>query len=42
MKHDKVVFHMRKSSDELKDVVNRITRAIEDGSHFDRKLLLEN
>jgi PAS domain S-box-containing protein len=37
-----VVFHMKKSSKELHEVVKKITKAIEDGSHFDRKLLSEN
>lgn len=37
-----VLFHMKKSTLELHDVVAKITRAIEDGGHFDRKLLTEN
>jgi signal transduction histidine kinase len=37
-----VLHHMKKSSEELHDVVNKITKAIEEGSHFDRKLLLDN
>lgn len=37
-----VVYHMKKSSEELHDVVNKITKAIEEGSHFDRKLLSDN
>jgi len=34
-----LVFHMKKSSDELQKVVNKISKAIEKGSHFDRKLI---
>jgi len=37
-----VVFHMKKSTDELHEVVKRITKAIEKGSHFDRSLLHGN
>lgn len=37
-----LLFHMKKSTFELHDVVNKITKAIEDGSHFDRKLLSDN
>lgn len=38
----KIVLHMKKSSEELHSVVNKITQAIEDGSHFDRDLLSRN
>lgn len=39
---DQLLFHMKKSTFELHDVVKKITKAIEDGSHFDRKLLSDN
>jgi len=34
-----ILFHLKKSSKELKDVVNKITMAIEKGTHFDRNLI---
>ncbi len=37
-----VLFHMKKSTIELHEVVAKITKAIEDGSHFDRNLLTNN
>jgi hypothetical protein len=37
-----VILHMKKSTDELHEVVKRITKAIEKGSHFDRSLLHGN
>ena len=40
--HELILMHMKKSSDELHEVVKKITEAIEDGSHFDRELLLQN
>ena len=33
---DKIVMHIIKSTEELRSVVNKINRAIEQGSHFDR------
>ena len=33
------VLHMKKSSEELQQVVNKITSAIEKGAHFDRTLI---
>jgi len=39
---DNIVMHMKKSSEELRTVVNKITRAIEQGSHFDRQFLSPN
>ncbi len=40
--HDQLLFHMKKSTFELHDVIKKITKAIEDGSHFDRKFLSDN
>jgi len=40
--HKMIVIHMKKSSDELHMVVNKITEAIDDGSHFDRDFLSQN
>ena len=37
-----LIFHMKKSTGELHEVVKRITKAIEKGSHFDRSLLPGN
>ncbi len=39
---DKIVMHIIKSTEELRSVVNKINRAIEQGSHFDRQLLSPN
>jgi signal transduction histidine kinase len=40
--HELILMHMKKSSNELHEVVKKITEAIEDGSHFDRELLSQN
>ena len=37
--HEMIVLHMKKSSDELQNVVNKTNKAIENSSHFDRKIL---
>ena len=37
-----IVSHMKKSSEELQEVVNKISSAIEKGAHFDRNLIYKN
>ncbi|MCK5103224.1 MAG: hypothetical protein KAR17_10430, partial [Cyclobacteriaceae bacterium] len=37
-----LIFHMKKSSKELQEVVDKISKAIEKGSHFDRNLIFKN
>ena len=37
-----ILLHMKKSSEELQQVVNKITSAIEKGAHFDRNLIYKN
>jgi len=39
---DPLIFHLKKSSTELKEVVDKISKAIEKGTHFDRNLLYKN
>ncbi len=39
---DKIVMHIIKSTEELRSVVNKINRAIEQSSYFDRQLLSPN
>lgn len=39
---DSLIFHMKKSSQELQDVIDKISKAIEKGSHFDRSLIYKN
>jgi len=40
--YEMIVQHMKKSSDDLHKVVNRISQAIEDGNHLDREFLSQN
>jgi hypothetical protein len=37
--HEDIVMHMKKSSEELNNVVNKISEAIDKGSHFNREFL---
>lgn len=37
-----LIFHMKKSSQELREVVDKISKAIEKGTHFDRDLIFKN
>ncbi|NJN25898.1 MAG: PAS domain-containing protein [Cyclobacteriaceae bacterium] len=37
-----LIFHMQKSSQELRAVVDKISKAIEKGGHFDRNLIYKN
>lgn len=37
-----LIFHMKKSSQELQEVVDKISKAIEKGTHFDRDLIFKN
>lgn len=37
-----ILFHLKKSSSELKEIVEKISKAIEQGSHFDRNLIHKN
>ena len=39
---DQLLFHMKKSSQELRQVVDKISKAIEKGAHFDRSLIFKN
>ena len=39
---DPIIFHLKKSSEDLHAVVDKITKAIEKGSHFDRNLIFKN
>ena len=39
---DPLIFHMKKSSKALREVVDKISKAIEKGSHFDRNLINKN
>lgn len=39
---DPLVYHMKKSSWQLKDIVDKISKAIEKGTHFDRNLIYKN
>lgn len=39
---DSLIFHMKKSAHELQEVVDKISKAIEKGTHFDRNLIYNN
>lgn len=41
-KENLILFHLKKSSGELKEVVDKISKALEKGTHFDRKLIHKN
>jgi PAS domain S-box-containing protein len=39
---DSLIFHMNKSVNELQEVIDKISKAIEKGTHFDRSLIYKN